>query len=169
MAYLNLNTQQYPISEQEIHNLYPNTSFTVPFKAPEEFAWVFPSPQPEVTNLQFAREIAPALSSKGNYEQQWEVQDKFSTQEEIDEYLEQQRKASVPLAVSMRQAKLALLQVQLLEAVNTAIAVGPANIQIEWEYATEVPRDWPTISAMQESLGLTDRQLDDLFVLAKGL
>lgn len=40
---------------------------------------------------------------------------------------------------------------------------------IEWEYATEFNRSWPALLAMQSALGLTDKQLDDLFTLAATL
>lgn len=79
MAYINTNTLQYPVSEQDIRNEYPNTSFPVPFVAPEEYAPVLNSPTPEVPNpvIQFAREITPAQDSLGNWMQQYEVVDKF--------------------------------------------------------------------------------------------
>lgn len=80
MSYININTKQYPVSEQDIRSQYPNTSFTVPFQAPEEFAVVFLAPAPTVANsvLQVAREIAPVLTSKGHYEQAYEIVDIYS-------------------------------------------------------------------------------------------
>ena len=103
--YINTQTASYPISEQDIRLTYPNTSFSVPFQVPEDYAWVFPTPQPEYTNLQMAREIVPVLTDKGHYEQQREVVEKFSTQEEIDAYLKAERKASVPASVSVGKLK----------------------------------------------------------------
>lgn len=74
MAYINTQTQQYPISEQDIRNAYPNTSFANPFVPPAEYQWVFASPAPTYDPItQGVREVAPTLSSKGQYEQQWEV------------------------------------------------------------------------------------------------
>jgi len=78
MNYINKTTLQYPISEQDIRNLNPNTSFSTPFVAPSEYALVFASPQPEFNQVtQTARELQPELTSKGNYEQRWEVVSKF--------------------------------------------------------------------------------------------
>lgn len=37
---------------------------------------------------------------------------------------------------------------------------------IEWEYAQDVSRDWPTLLALQGAVGLSDAQLDALFVAA---
>ena len=80
MAYINTQTNQYPVSEQDIRNEYPNTSFAIPFQAPEKYAVVFPSPVPTVDNpvIQFARETTPVLTDKGHYEQVWEVVDIFA-------------------------------------------------------------------------------------------
>ena len=41
--------------------------------------------------------------------------------------------------------------------------------QIEWEYATEVRRDNSLTLAIAGVLGLTDAQIDELFVQAAGL
>lgn len=74
MNYLNTETGQYPISEREIRALHANVSFPEPFAAPEPFAPVFAAPAPEHDPItQGAREIAPALTDKGHYEQRWEV------------------------------------------------------------------------------------------------
>lgn len=80
MAYINTETNQYPVSEADIRAANPNTSFSSPFQAPEPYAVVFIAPMPAVDNpvLQFAREIAPVLTNKGHYEQAFEVVDKFA-------------------------------------------------------------------------------------------
>lgn len=74
MSYIHKTTGQYPVSEYDIRAAHPNTSFPSPFKAPDDYAWVFPTPHPSYEPITHGvREIAPALSSKGEYEQQWEV------------------------------------------------------------------------------------------------
>lgn len=76
----------------------------------------------------------------------------------------------VPEVVTMRQARLALLQSGLLQTVTDAIATGTDEaIKIEWEYATDVKRDWPSLVALTTSLGITDADLDNLFTLAATL
>lgn len=72
-------------------------------------------------------------------------------------------------SVSMRQAQLALLQHNLLDAVDSAILQMPREAQIEWNKATEVQRDNPLVPAMQTLLGWTDEQMDGLFTLAATL
>lgn len=75
--------------------------------------------------------------------------------------------------VTMRQARLALLQYNLLGNINSAIASLPSPqkeaAQIEWEYSQEVQRDKELVSMLATALGLTDVQLDDLFLLASTL
>ena len=76
--------------------------------------------------------------------------------------------------VSMRQARLALLQSGLLAQVEAAIAAiedaGQRQaVQIEWEYAAEVNREHPWVQSLATALGLTEVQLDDLFTLAATL
>ena len=74
-------------------------------------------------------------------------------------------KDTVPAKISMRQARLALLGAGLLVTVTDAIATGTdETLKIEWEYATEVERDWTSLIAMATALGLTELQLDNLFI-----
>ena len=88
------------------------------------------------------------------------------TQEELDTRF----KATVPKVISMRQARLALLDAGLLATVESAIANGlDEAMKIEWEYATEVRRDWSSLIALTEALGMTSQELDDLFQLASTL
>lgn len=76
MAYINTITKEYPISQQDIRSLYPNTSFPAIFKAPQEFSFVFPAPVPSYDAItQYYIEAAPKLSVQDKWEQQWEVVD----------------------------------------------------------------------------------------------
>jgi hypothetical protein len=77
--------------------------------------------------------------------------------------------APAPAVVSMRQARLALLQSSLLDQVTAAIAAGSQVDQITWEYATEVRREDPLVANLSAALGLTSQQLDNLFTLAATL
>lgn len=72
--YINTTTNEYPISESQIRAAFPNTSFANPFVAPEGYALVFTTPQPDHDRLtQSVREATPQLSSKGTWEQAWEI------------------------------------------------------------------------------------------------
>lgn len=80
----------------------------------------------------------------------------------------------VPVSVSMRQAKRALLAAGLLDLADQAIAGIPDDTarraaQIDWTSATDVRRDWPLVASIAQALGLTDQQIDALFVAASQL
>lgn len=176
MNYIHKPTGEYPVSEAQIRLAYPNTSFPVPFQAPEGYVLVFPAPQPGFNPVtQRVQEITPVLTVKGHYEQQWEIVELFSTQAEKDAAIaadiEAKRKASVPVSVTRRQAKQALLLNGLLANVQPAIDAIPdvaqrAMIQIEWDDSQVFERDRPALIALGSALGLTSVQLDDLFIKA---
>ena len=80
----------------------------------------------------------------------------------------------IPTSVTMRQARLALLQLGLLDDVEAAIASIPDEVQrraaqIEWEYASTVERDSQWVQNLAGALGLSGEQLDQLFHLAATL
>jgi hypothetical protein len=76
-------------------------------------------------------------------------------------------------SVTMRQARLALLQQGLLTQVNDAVASMPGAqgdaVRIEWEFSSAVERNRPLVQSLAASLGMTSQQLDDLFALAATL
>lgn len=81
--------------------------------------------------------------------------------------------STAPQEVTMRQARLALLGAGKLSAVDAAINALPepqkTAARIEWEYSGTVRRNQPLVLALAPALGLTDAQLDALFVAAESL
>ena len=79
----------------------------------------------------------------------------------------------VPTVVSMRQARLALLQAGKLADVTAAINALPSPqkeaAQIEWEYATEVQRDSALVKQLAPALGMDGAALNALFRTAATL
>lgn len=76
----------------------------------------------------------------------------------------------VPTEVTMRQARLALLQLKKLAAVTAAIAASTDDaLKIEWEFASTVKRTSTSTIAIATALTLTDADLDKLFTLADTL
>ena len=79
----------------------------------------------------------------------------------------------VPSAVTMRQARLALLGAGLLDDVDAAINALPSPqkeaARIEWEYAQEVQRHNGFVSVLAPMLGMTAEQTDNLFIVAAQL
>jgi hypothetical protein len=96
--------------------------------------------------------------------------DREATPEEIEAA---QRAAQIPQSVTMRQARLALLGAGLLSSVDAAIDSLPepqrSAALIEWEYSGEVHRNRAFVIQLGGALGLTDAQLDDLFIAAAAL
>ncbi len=71
--------------------------------------------------------------------------------------------------VTMRQARLALLQMDLLQTINAAINSMPEAAQIEWEYASRIERNNPLFIQLAVTLNFTEQQIDDFFTTANGL
>lgn len=83
-------------------------------------------------------------------------------------------KPTVPAFVTRAQAKLALLQAGLLDNVQAAIdAIPDLNqrkaAQIEWDDRLTFERASGALVTMASLLGMTDSQIDDLFILAASL
>lgn len=72
----------------------------------------------------------------------------------------------IPKSVSPYQARVALYSAGLLPSVEAAITSAPIPAQIAWEYATVFERHSPFIEALAPMLGLTEAQINDLFVAA---
>jgi hypothetical protein len=80
---------------------------------------------------------------------------------------------AVPYEVTMRQARLALFAAGKLSSVDAAIDAMPEPnktlARIEWEYSNAVQRDNAFVAALGPALGMTDEQIDALFVAASAL
>ncbi len=75
--------------------------------------------------------------------------------------------------VTMRQARLALLENGLLANVQPAINSLPepdkTKAQIEWEYSNALQRGNPFVATLGTALGLNEEALDNLFITAAKL
>lgn len=76
-----------------------------------------------------------------------------------------------PAEVTMAQARLALIEANLLDNVQAAInAITPAKkrkrAQAEWDYRATVHRTHGLVVELAPALGLDDAALDALFILA---
>lgn len=74
----------------------------------------------------------------------------------------------VPQTVARFQAKVALLQAGHLDNIEAYMSRPDTNrvTQMAWQDAQEFQRQSPTVLALAKLLGMTDTQLDDLFVVA---
>lgn len=79
----------------------------------------------------------------------------------------------VPQVVTMRQARLALLEAGKLTDVQPAIDAMPSpqkeQAAIEWEFSSVVERNRPLVQTLGPALSLTDADLDALFIRAATL
>lgn len=160
MQYINSDTLEYPISEWDIRQANKHISFPIPFSPPDGFLPVNEVEIPAFDKYtQKAVEGAPALEEDTWY-QTWQIVS-LSPEE---------AKAMVPSKVTMRQARLALLSAGLLASIDQAIEGLPSPqkeaAQIEWEYGQEVDRYNGFVSVLVPLLGLTDAQVDQLFISA---
>lgn len=74
----------------------------------------------------------------------------------------------IPQEITMRQARLVLLENGLLADVQTAIGSLPepskTKAQIEWDYSNALQRDNSFVTVLGAALGLTDEDIDNLFI-----
>lgn len=81
--------------------------------------------------------------------------------------------STVPLRVTARQAQLCLLQSGYLPQVQTVINALPPAVktaaQITWDKSLYLDRDNPMLATLAAAIGLTDAQIDALFVQAAAL
>lgn len=80
---------------------------------------------------------------------------------------------TIPQSVTMRQARLALLTAGKLAGVDAVIDAMNEPLRsaakIEWEYAHAVERNSALVSLLGPALGMTDGEVDALFVEAAKL
>ena len=86
--------------------------------------------------------------------------------EQIAANTEAARIASIPHSLTRRQFKLALIRSGLYEMVESMLsATTDLELRVTYQEAQDFERDHPMIVQMAESLGKTDAELDDLFIL----
>lgn len=78
------------------------------------------------------------------------------------------RSQLVPIGVTKRQARLALLEAGLLSTVDSFVATQSAEVQIYWNDSQEIYRRHPLILSLSAELNLSESQVDDLFISAGG-
>ena len=158
------------VSENEFRAMHRNVSFPAVLSAGvlEDFGAdaVLAAPAPTVTDTQAAHRDGVTRDALGNWVYAWAVRE--LTPEEIEA-----RKPPVPQSVTMRQARLALLESGRLAEVSLIISSLPSPQKdmalIEWEYALYVERQNPLFIQIAMALGLTQKQVDDLFIVASKL
>ena len=84
----------------------------------------------------------------------------------VDE--EAERKATIPQALTPLQARRQLTKEGLRDTVEELVATN-TEYKDFWEYAQVIKRDDPTLNKLAEVIGLTQDELDNLFIEASKL
>lgn len=67
------------------------------------------------------------------------------------------------------QIRKALNQLGLRDAIEVAVLQGSQEVKDAWEFATYFSRTDPLVLMMQQLMGKTDKEVDDLFMLGASL
>ena len=142
---------------------FPNGVLDESFLAEQNIVKVEYEAQPVIDDFtQKVEQDKLATLENGQYIIKYHVLPK--TEAEIIEY----RKSQVPQSITPLQAKLQLLKLGLLDEVETLVT-GDRTAQLYWEYASIIERDNAVLLSMANSLGLTSKQVDDMFIEASKL
>lgn len=117
-----------------------------------------PTPNIEVTDKVWQE----ALNINANYYENGKfVKKDLITPEEIEAY----EKSLIPKTITLRQARLYLLSIGLLDDLENIINQNRAY-QIEWEYANQIERESPLVTILGQALKLDDVTIDNMFIEA---
>lgn len=159
------NQITYPYSLTQLRKDNPQVTF--PKEMPEErlAEWgVFPVKPGEIPEYDpethTAEEGVPELI-EGEWTQVWNVRE--LTADEL--------KARVPASITKRQARQELIEAGLIGAIESAINAIPDATQKAlmlswWNDSQEYGRDHPELVQMATAIGLSEAQLDALFIRA---
>lgn len=85
---------------------------------------------------------------------------------DIDEVAKAEyEKSLIPKTITLRQARLYLLSIDLLDDLENIISQNRAY-QIEWEYANQIERESPLVTILAQALELDDVAIDNMFIEA---
>jgi hypothetical protein len=140
----------------ELGQVFPNMSLGV---NPDltEYGWFKVKENPQPVHDESTETIYYEVQFIGTqYETVWVIRP--LTSEEL--------KSRVPYVITMRQARIILERENLLDDIDALVATLDREAQITWEYSTEVQRNHPLVAAVQQLKGLTESQLDNMFISA---
>ncbi|WP_157352245.1 hypothetical protein [Aliarcobacter butzleri] len=119
-----------------------------------------PTPNIEVTDEVWQEALNINANFYNSKTKKFEIKD-FRTQEEIEAY----EKSLIPKTITLRQARLYLLSIELLDDLEEIINQNRAY-QIEWEYANNIERESPLVKILGQTLNLDDTAIDNMFTEA---
>lgn len=152
------------LNDREVKLLHKNTSFTATTFNDLGYDPVFPIPQPAKSGTyKVVYRDGVTQDGNGNWVEEWAERD--MTQDESDAY-DLSQLPVVPESVTRYQGLIALEDAGLLTTVEAAIANAPKKTQIAFSNAHVWRRASSMISDMQAVLGMTDAEVDALFIAA---
>lgn len=123
----------------------------------------------------------PSYSDTQKLEDSWQIIDNkltkvFTVVNKTSEEIEQERLSKIPEEISKRQLKIALLTQLNIEGTQITAMISQISddtqrkiTEIEWNDGAFVKRTHPMVNLFAEQLGISQRQLDDLFTFAKDI
>ncbi|WP_323594435.1 hypothetical protein [Aliarcobacter butzleri] len=87
------------------------------------------------------------------------------TQAEIEAFINPPKEIEKVTVITLRQARLHLLSLDLLDDLENIINQNRAY-QIEWEYANQIERESPLVKILGQALELDDVAIDNMFIEA---
>lgn len=155
-------------STAELIATHPNVSFPVPFQPLPGYAPLTETVPPHDAATQRV-EVSALAARQGSH---WSRT--FTVVELTPEEVADAKKARVPHSVARAQGKVALIQAGLWQRALDFVAdiADPAErelAEVALHDTGEWRRDSPFLAQAAAGLGLTDEQLDDLFVAAQGV
>lgn len=94
--------------------------------------------------------------------------EEYCKKQKIQEYIEPEIIITIPIKITRLQAKLQLLEIGLLDEVEDLVAQD-RKVQLYWKEADNFYRTDSILLSMATAIGLTDEQLDELFIEASKL
>ena len=111
-------------------------------------------------------DIAKLKSNPPNSYSVWNEDTKSWIEDET--LKEEYEKSLIPKTITLRQARLYLLSINLLDDLENIISQNRAY-QIEWEYANQIERESPLVTILGQALELNDERIDEMFTEASKL
>ena len=149
MKFKNIRDLKYSSADNSTIDLYATC---------EEFGEI-----PMTLNIVDTEDLHEYFDGKGFHKLE-----EYCKKQSISKYIEKEVIKYVPSSITMRQARLYLYSVDKLEDIE-AMAETRKDWQIEWEYTSEVERSSLLISTIKDRLGLSDTEVDDIFIAASKL
>lgn len=136
------------IEEFKIYQIDKNGYFTGVVQTTNKFVGI-PQGFTKVSLIDIPEEKFAKLEG-----QKWTIEEKILEEKE-----------SVLDSITPRQARHILLKMGLLDELESLITENKEAF-IDWEYATEIKRDFPLINLFGQKMGLIEEQIDNMFIEA---